>query len=135
MRALWIMTVPKILKYVGVLSSSNAIHRAQLVGYLVGVWLASAGFVHLVETSGDPFKNWENKQALTYWECLYFLVITMSTVGYGDISCSTEIGKFFIMVFIIGSIYLFARNIDVIVQIVGKTGMYSGQYRKPAGVG
>ncbi|CAD5119157.1 DgyrCDS7795 [Dimorphilus gyrociliatus] len=134
MRALWIMTVPKILKYLNVLQTSNAIHMAQLLAYLVGFWLSSAGFVHLVETSGDPFNNWENNQYLSYWECLYFLVITMSTVGYGDVTCVTVIGKSFIIIFIIGSMYLFARNIDVIVQIIGKAGNNNCSYKKPAGV-
>lgn len=134
MRALWIMTVPKILKYLNVLKTSNSIHMAQLLAYLIGFWLSSAGFIHLVENTGDPFYNWRNRQSLSYWQCLYFLVITMSTVGYGDITCETTIGKGFIIIFIIGSMCLFARNIDVIVQIVGKAGQNNGSYKKPAGV-
>ena len=46
-----------------------------------------------VENSGDPFFDFENVQSLTYWECVYFMLVTMTTVGYGDIYCKTTIGR------------------------------------------
>ena len=58
----------------------------------ISVWLAAAGIVHLLENSGDP-PDFDNGQSLTYWDCVYFLMVTMSTVGYGDITCLTEVGR------------------------------------------
>ena len=52
------------------------------------------GIVHLLENSGDP-PDFDNGQSLTYWDCVYFLMVTMSTVGYGDIFCITSLGKGF----------------------------------------
>ena len=40
----------------------------------------SPGIVHLLENSGDP-PDFDNGQTLTYWDCVYFLMVTMSTVG------------------------------------------------------
>jgi potassium large conductance calcium-activated channel subfamily M alpha protein 1 len=57
-----------------------------------------------VENSGDPWRNFENQHPITYWECLYFLLVTMSTVGYGDIFAKTDIGRIFIVAFIMISI-------------------------------
>ena len=57
-----------------------------------------------VETSGDPFYDFENSQQLTYWECVYFALVTMSTVGYGDIYCVTTIGRIFMVFFILGAL-------------------------------
>ena len=37
---------------------------------------------------------------LGYWECVYFLMVTMSTVGYGDIVCTTSIGRVFQILFL-----------------------------------
>ena len=42
--------------------------------------------------------------APTYWECVYFTLVTMSTVGYGDIACETPIGRFFMVFFILGAL-------------------------------
>lgn len=50
--------------------------------------------VHLLENSGDP-PDFDNGQILTYWDCVYFLMVTMSTVGYGDIYCMTTLGRAF----------------------------------------
>lgn len=99
-----------------------------------GVWLAAAGFVHLVENSGDPFHDWKNSQDLSYWDCLYFLMVTMSTVGYGDIHCVTDIGRTFIVFFLLFALAIFASSVPEIYDIVGKHPRYGGSYEKPAGV-
>jgi len=41
---------------------------------------------------------------MTYWECVYFTLVTMSTVGYGDVSCETTLGRFFMVFFILGAL-------------------------------
>ncbi|PBC27282.1 Calcium-activated potassium channel slowpoke [Apis cerana cerana] len=48
-----------------------------------------------LENSGDPFE-FTNPQQLSYWTCVYFLIVTMSTVGYGDVYCQTVLGRTFL---------------------------------------
>jgi potassium large conductance calcium-activated channel subfamily M alpha protein 1 len=57
-----------------------------------------------LENSGDPFNNFENTHRITYWQCVYFLMVTMSTVGYGDIYCTTALGRMFMVFFILGGL-------------------------------
>lgn len=57
-----------------------------------------------VENSGDPWENFQNNQALTYWECVYLLMVTMSTVGYGDVYAKTTLGRLFMVFFILGGL-------------------------------
>ena len=57
-----------------------------------------------VENSGDPFENFSNPHKLTYWECVYFTLVTMSTVGYGDIYATTTVGRIFMTFFILGAL-------------------------------
>ena len=53
-----------------------------------------------LENSGDP-PDFDNGQKLSYWDCVYFLMVTMSTVGYGDIACQTAIGRGFQVLFLL----------------------------------
>lgn len=57
-----------------------------------------------VENSGDPFANFSNANPLSYWDCVYFTLVTMSTVGYGDVYCRTTLGRFFMVFFILGAL-------------------------------
>ena len=89
--------------------NKNTFRLTQLIAMFISVWLAAAGIgkrkkgknfitisfpVHLLENSGDP-PDFDNGQILTYWDCVYFLMVTMSTVGYGDIYCMTTLGRAF----------------------------------------
>lgn len=108
LRALRLMSFPDILQYLNVLKTSSSIRLAQLVSIVVSVWLTAAGLIHLVcekcfffilllnfcccccclisirffqlENSGDPL-NFDNGHFISYWECVYFLIVTMSTVS------------------------------------------------------
>lgn len=61
-------------------------------------------FIMQLENSGDPFMNFENVHRISYWQCVYFLMVTMSTVGYGDIYCTTALGRLFMVFFILGGL-------------------------------
>lgn len=61
-------------------------------------------FFPKVENSGDPWDNFQNSQALSYWECVYLLMVTMSTVGYGDVYAKTTLGRLFMVFFILGGL-------------------------------
>lgn len=38
--------------------------------------------------------NGSDKQPLNLWQSIYFTLITISSVGYGDFVCGTNVGKF-----------------------------------------
>uniref|UniRef100_A0A8D2LIK0 Potassium calcium-activated channel subfamily U member 1 n=1 Tax=Varanus komodoensis TaxID=61221 RepID=A0A8D2LIK0_VARKO len=81
-----------------------------------------------MENSGDPWVQEKNSQNLTYFECLYLIMVTMSTVGYGDVVVKTSLGRAFILFFIVGGLILFANLVPEIVDIVGSTKLYKGSY-------
>lgn len=122
------MSFPDILQYLNVLKTSSSIRLAQLISIVISVWLTAAGIIHLLENSGDPV-DFRNHQYISYWECVYFLIVTMSTVGYGDIYCQTVLGRSFIVLFILVGLAVFASCIPEIVDLIGSRPKYGGCYK------
>ncbi|XP_031618235.1 calcium-activated potassium channel slowpoke isoform X38 [Contarinia nasturtii] len=132
LRALRLMTVPDILQYLNVLKTSSSIRLAQLVSIFISVWLTAAGIIHLLENSGDPL-DFDNSQPLSYWTCVYFLIVTMSTVGYGDVYCETVLGRTFLVFFLLVGLAMFASSIPEIIELVGSGSKYSGELKREHG--
>lgn len=132
LRALRLMTVPDILQYLNILKTSSSIRLAQLVSIFISVWLTAAGIIHLLENSGDPL-DFQNSQKLSYWTCVYFLIVTMSTVGYGDVFCHTVLGRTFLVFFLLVGLAMFASSIPEIIELVGSGSKYGGELKREHG--
>ncbi|XP_053604096.1 calcium-activated potassium channel slowpoke isoform X7 [Plodia interpunctella] len=148
LRALRLMTVPDILQYLNILKTSSSIRLAQLVSIFISVWLTAAGIIHLtemefaedkprnvtkqLENSGDPLE-FENSQKLPYWTCVYFLIVTMSTVGYGDVFCHTVLGRTFLVFFLLVGLAIFASCIPEIIDLIGTRPKYGGTLKNERG--
>jgi potassium large conductance calcium-activated channel subfamily M alpha member 1 len=106
----------------GLIERPRTIRIVQLAARFIAVWFSAAGAVHLAENSGDFFCNFGNAQELEFFNSVYFMIVTMTTVstqncsttlplnerelqvGYGDVFCKTYIGKFFMLLFLIGGL-------------------------------
>uniref|UniRef100_A0A1B6JC67 BK channel n=3 Tax=Cicadellinae TaxID=33370 RepID=A0A1B6JC67_9HEMI len=132
LRALRLMTVPDILQYLNILKTSSSIRLAQLVSIFISVWLTAAGIIHLLENSGDPME-FNNPQQLSYWTCVYFLIVTMSTVGYGDVYCQTVLGRTFLVFFLLVGLAIFASCIPEIIDLIGTRPKYGGTLKNERG--
>ena len=74
-----------------------------------------------LENQGDPsyFKS-PSSQSLSYWNCVYFLMVTMSTVGYGDIVCVTAMGRGFQVLFLlVGLVSIYRKQTKTILRREG----------------
>ncbi|XP_034463681.1 calcium-activated potassium channel subunit alpha-1a isoform X9 [Hippoglossus hippoglossus] len=128
LRALRLIQFSEILQFLNILKTSNSIKLVNLCSIFISTWLTAAGFIHLVENSGDPWENFRNSQSLSYWECVYLLMVTMSTVGYGDVYAKTTLGRLFMVFFILGGLAMFASYVPEIIELIGNRKKYGGSY-------
>ena len=114
------MNVPDVLQYMGVIERPRTIRIVQLASKFIALWFAAAGIVHLVENSGDFFCQYCNGQDIDLFNAVYFMIVTMATVGYGDISCKTYIGKVFVLLCLISGLVSLEqkRSIDSMARLV-----------------
>ncbi|NXA53625.1 KCMA1 protein, partial [Nothocercus julius] len=133
LRALRLLELPRILQFLRITKDNYSIKLSKLFAVFLSTWLTAAGFIHLVENNGDPWVYPGNSQSLSYFKCMYLVMVTMSTVGYGDVVVKTALGRTFIIFFIIGGLVLFANFSPEVVEIVESHKNYKSFYEVVSG--
>ncbi|MCZ4554817.1 potassium channel family protein [Rhodococcus maanshanensis] len=90
---------------------------------LPGYLLAFATLYHLMSVSGPENFN----EPLTKIDSLYFTLVCFSTVGFGDITATTEVSRAIVSAQIVGNLFLIAVGVRIITAAVRM-----GQRRKGA---
>ncbi|XP_031806543.1 potassium channel subfamily U member 1 isoform X2 [Sarcophilus harrisii] len=128
LRSLRLLELPQILQYLRAIKTSSSVKFSQLLSIVVSTWFTAAGFLHLVENSGDPWLKGRNSQIMSYFEAFYLVIATTSTVGFGDVVAKTALGRTFIICFIIMSLILFANYAPELMETFAKGKKYSHSY-------
>uniref|UniRef100_A0A8D2D504 Potassium channel subfamily U member 1 n=1 Tax=Sciurus vulgaris TaxID=55149 RepID=A0A8D2D504_SCIVU len=128
LRALRLLELPRILQILQAIKTSNSVKFSKLLSIALSTWFTAAGFIHLVENSGDPWLKGRNSQNITYFESIYLVMATTSTVGFGDVVAKTSLGRTFIMFFTLGSLILFANYIPEMVELFANKRKYTSSY-------
>ena len=118
LRFIWLTQITDVLRFLPFIHSQDTIDVVSLVVRLVALWLSATGVIHVLESTGDPWRGFSNEQHVTFLEYAYFTIVTMSTVGYGDYFAMTDIGKAFMTVFIIAGISFFAFALPTLVELI-----------------
>lgn len=107
---------------------------------LVAFMFIAAGAIHLCDdiTKGAAFKKpspyrgsdaTDPQPQLTFFDALYFVIITITTVGFGDISPLLVTSKLLVIVLIICLLIILPRETDKISKIVEKTSEYDQRFQ------
>ena len=67
---------------------------------------------------------------MTILKQLYYVVVTLSTVGYGDISPNTTIHQIFAMIMIVSSVLIASSEVSAIMALKDSIDTGTGQYRR-----
>ncbi|BBN17112.1 protein MpBK2A [Marchantia polymorpha subsp. ruderalis] len=92
-----------------------------------GVIFLDAGILHWVEYDVAPSVRKDTcpeQGCITFWEAFYFLIVTVSTVGYGDITPKTVLGQLVTIVTIVVALTILPLQIGRITTLA---------YRRPYG--
>ena len=85
---------------------------------IIFIW---AGFINYAET------GLENTRIETFWDAVYFAIVTLSTVGFGDITPSSDLGRLFTALMICSGVILIPWQAGKLAQILLAAGRDSIQ--------
>ena len=122
LRFFYLTQITLVLQFTPLLRSQTAIDILNLLVYFLVLWFTSSGILHLIESQGDFWVNMDevdvNEDSInTFLTYVYLTMVTMSTVGYGDVSPLTASGRTFMILFILGGLAFFAAILPKLVEV------------------
>ncbi|XP_055357013.1 calcium-activated potassium channel slo-1-like isoform X2 [Paramacrobiotus metropolitanus] len=129
LRVLHILSIPDVMQYVGILKTRTQVTLTFLICRLACIILVGSGVFHLTENFNAVLEHGHS-----YWKFLYFSVVTISTVGYGDIAPVTAMGRAFDCIYILGTIALFASSLPEVGNMVRSKLKYGGGFKPETGL-
>ena len=123
LRFIWLPQIVNVIRFLPFVKSQDAVDVISLLIKFVSLWLSCSGMIHLVEVQGDFWQDINNGGDIPFLRYTYFIIVTFSTVGYGDISPSTDSGRAVMILFIILGIAFFAAILPTIVDVA--SGFYA----------
>ena len=123
LRFLWLPQIVNVIRFLPFIRSQDAVDVISLLMQFVALWLSCTGIIHLVEVQGDFWDRFENAGGEAFLSYAYFIMVTFSTVGYGDISPVTASGRAVMILFIILGLAFFAAILPTIVDVA--SGFYA----------
>ena len=123
LRFIWLPQIVNVIRFLPFIRSQDAVDVISLLIQFVALWLSCTGIIHLVEVQGDFWEEFGNAGGEAFLSYAYFIMVTFSTVGYGDISPSTASGRAFMILFIILGLAFFAAILPTIVDVA--SGFYT----------
>ena len=123
LRFFWLPQIVSVIRFLPFIRSQDAVDVISLLIQFISLWLSCTGIIHLVEVQGDFWENFENAGGNAFLSYAYFIMVTFSTVGYGDISPATASGRAVMILFILLGLAFFAAILPTIVDVA--SGFYA----------
>ncbi|XP_037779188.1 LOW QUALITY PROTEIN: calcium-activated potassium channel slowpoke-like [Penaeus monodon] len=84
---------------------------------ILTLWFMVAGLIHFIEGLDNQLSS-EKPHDLRYGTWLYFTAVTVTTVGYGDVTCKTMIVRFFLTISLPIAMVLYGKYLPDLVRMI-----------------
>ncbi len=117
-RFFWLTQLITVFRFIPWIKSQNFLDFFALAIYFLTLLSLGAGIIHLLEYTGDPWINNHNPSKHNIFSYGYYILVTVTTVGYGDITPKTAFGRGFMFVYIIIGLAFFAALLPLINDVL-----------------
>ena len=125
---------------------------AYLAFFMISVIFIGAGMVHAVELwspgsfdwpgaadcdfsalQEDDYYTWPSSCHLDYLSAVYFIVVTVTTVGYGDINPNTAVARGVILAVLVPLFVIVPQEISKLTDLLEKQSKYTAPFKGSSG--
>ncbi|VDP42570.1 unnamed protein product [Schistosoma curassoni] len=117
--------IPESLVLLRIINHERSIRIVDLIFKLLAAWTVIAGIAFILEHIGNFWTTEANNQKLEYLDCLYMILVTLATVGYGDIVCTSYLGRIFIIFVIIGTLVSVTTHMSELSELFKQHNQYN----------
>lgn len=134
-RVLRILRVLRLFRTLNASLSAFQRQLATLVLTVIAMVFITAGLMTILEGQvyewqmGGPAPEGGPPRILTFGDAVYFFIVTLSTVGYGDLSPRTPLGKVCATLFIPLSIVLIPMQLNELVNTLSSRSKYAYKFQ------
>jgi voltage-gated potassium channel Kch len=142
LRVLRLQRALKLVGYDGMFSLSDLNHQAlSFFLTIISMVAVSSGLIHWAEhmmytCMVDHFASFDScgdaVEFPSFFESVYMIVMTITTVGYGDFVPKTTPGKMVIIIQMITTLIVIPRETNKILSIIANTSSYSRHKYRPS---
>eukprot|EP00466_Bigelowiella_natans_P020550 jgi/Bigna1/87810/estExt_fgenesh1_pg.C_240156 len=129
LRSINCLTCIGLLKYRDVLCGSLGKELFMLISTVISYVFVFAGLIFIIESLGDiPGVTYEPTE-WSIFNSFYFMIVTLSTVGYGDFFATTLFGRLVMICCIAVGIIIFGAQTGELVAIIQASNLGRGRFR------
>lgn len=103
----------------------------RLVLDIFSICFVASGMVYILENSFRPRSDGVQFESIEFHNCFYFTVVTVSTVGYGDVKVMTGLGQLFISLLIIVCVIYIPMSTNKLLKVISESSKYAVRKYKP----
>lgn len=92
--------------------------------------LLASGILEAIENKNSPEHTIVSSKETSLHEMIYFTVVTLSTVGYGDVTPTTEEGRLVVMILIMTTLVLIPQQTNELIRLMGMQSVYARAFYK-----
>lgn len=119
-------------------SASEAIQfeiASLVISIFLAIFLAGSVLYTLIQQDSDAFvysldSNFSMKDDITFFDCIYIVMVLVSTLGFGDFSPGNELGRGFVVLLLLLTLTIIPYKVGQLADTVAKKPRYMNDVRE-----
>ncbi|KAI6189028.1 BK channel [Aphelenchoides besseyi] len=131
LRIFGLLSFAEFIRIRKMLHNYKSTRMVYLLCLSICIYVTFGGFIHLFENTGDPWRDYRNGRYISFLNSLYFILVTFSNVGYGEIYPTTALSKIALVIFINLMVCFVTTYLVEIYKLIGNSPSckYGGEYK------